>query len=255
LAFILRAATMNASFQRMNSPDERFSYDSIASEYAARVESAPFNAFYERPAMLSLLPAVSGKRILDAGCGSGWYSVELVARGATVDAIDASAAMVAYARKRLSELPDSQGRRVTVAVSDLEKPLPFDDGYFAGAISPLVLHYLEDWRPALRELHRVVEQGGWLQLSTHHPAADAALFKTRNYFSVERVTDHWDWVGDVTFYRRSLTEIFESLKDCGFGVERVAEPVPTEGFLAADPDAYERLLNQPAFLIVVATAR
>jgi SAM-dependent methyltransferase len=253
--FILRAAGMDATFQPMNSPDERFSYDSIAAEYAAKVESAPFNALYERPAMLALLPDLTGRRILDAGCGPGWYARELLARGATVDGIDASAAMIAYARERLSGLPAGEAGRITLRLADLEQPLDFEDNQFDGIVSPLVLHYLADWRPTLREFHRVLKPGGWLQFSTHHPAADATLFNTRDYFCVERVTDHWDWVGKVTFFRRSLSEIFDSLGDTGFTVEKVKEPAPLEDFRSVNADAYDRLMNQPAFIIFVARAR
>ena len=78
-----------------------FNYDSIAADYASGVDRAPYNALYERPAMMGLLPDVSGLRVLDAGCGSGWYAEQLLDRGAKVDAFDASESMVEYARRRL----------------------------------------------------------------------------------------------------------------------------------------------------------
>jgi hypothetical protein len=53
-------------------------YDELAEAYAARVETKPHNAYYERPATLSLLPDVKGKRVLDAGCGPGVYTGWLV---------------------------------------------------------------------------------------------------------------------------------------------------------------------------------
>jgi SAM-dependent methyltransferase len=227
-----------------------FNYDSVADDYATKVDNAPYNALYERPAMMALLPDLNGLRILDAGCGSGWYASQLLARGATVDAIDSSAGMVEHARRRLS----AEKPRLTIQVADLSTRLPFDDSTFDGALSPLVLHYMSDWRPALREIHRVLRPGGWLQFSTHHPAADAALFGTRDYFGTEHVTDHWDWCGAVEFYRRSLTEIFASLSDSGFVIDRVVEPVPTEEFRVLKPDAYSKLMHQPEFLIVRAFA-
>ena len=236
----------------MNSDSEPFSYDSIASEYASKVDSAPYNALYERPAMLALLPDVDGARILDAGCGSGWYAERLLERGARVEAIDASAGMANFARERISRLPEELSARATVRIADLAQPLPFDNGVFAGALSPLVLHYLKDWRPTLREIHRVLEPGGWLLLSTHHPAADARRFATDDYFRTERVKDYWEWAGEVEFYRRSLTEIFASLGDAGFLIERIVEPIPTEEFRAARPDSAETLMRQPEFLMVMA---
>jgi SAM-dependent methyltransferase len=227
-----------------------FNYDSIAERYATNVDLAPYNALYERPAMLSLLPSIDGLRILDAGCGSGWYAQQLVSRGARVDAIDASSSMAAYARKRLAH--EIRKGMLTIEVADLSQTLPFDDETFDGAVSPLVLHYMADWRPCLREIGRVLKRGGWLLFSTHHPAADAERFQTANYFEVEHIVDHWDWVGRVEFFRRSLTEIFSSVRESGFSIDKVVEPRPTDEFRRAKPDSYERLMNQPEFLMILA---
>lgn len=232
----------------LTSREHRFSYDRIAADYSAYVDHAPYNALYERPAMLSLLPDLNGLRILDAGCGSGWYAERLLERGAAVDAIDASAAMVDHARKRINA-PEA---RFSLRVADLADRLPFDDSTFDGVVSPLVLHYLKDWRPTLREMNRVMKREGWLLFSTHHPAADAELFATQNYFATEHVVDHWEWVGRVEFYRRPLMEIVDSLSDSGFVIEKLVEPVPTDQFRHARPDAYERLMHQPAFLMIFA---
>ncbi len=229
-----------------------FNYDQIAERYASKVDNAPFNALYERPAMLALLPPLDGLRILDAGCGSGWYAERLIERGARLDAIDASAAMVDYARERLDKAGFLAKGTATLQVADLADSLPFDDETFDGIVSPLVLHYMRDWRPSLRQMLRVLKQGGWLQFSTHHPAADAALFRTRNYFDVEHVVDSWEWVDRIEFFRRSLTEIVDSVVESGFVIDRIVEPVPTAEFKAVKPDSWERLMNQPEFLIVVA---
>ena len=44
-------------------------YNRLADAYAAKVDAPPHNAFYSCPAMLSMLPPVEGKRVLDAACG------------------------------------------------------------------------------------------------------------------------------------------------------------------------------------------
>ena len=105
----------------MNS--QEFNYDSIAADYATKVDSAPYNALYERPAMLALLPPLTGLRILDAGCGSGWYAARLIERGAALDAVDASAAMVDYARAKLEESGLLSKGRASLRVADLADPL------------------------------------------------------------------------------------------------------------------------------------
>ena len=80
-------------------PDERnglpdvTDYDSFAQAYAAENESNLFNAHYERPEMLRLAGDVAGRRILDAGCGSGPLTAALRDAGAVVTGLDASTAM------------------------------------------------------------------------------------------------------------------------------------------------------------------
>lgn len=117
--------------------DQANNYDSFAAMYSAENENSLVNAYYERPAMLALAGDVTGRRILDAGCGSGLLSAALRDRGAVVTGIDASVGMLALARRRL-------GNDVALQVVDLRDPLPFDDGTFDDVASSLVLHYLED---------------------------------------------------------------------------------------------------------------
>jgi 2-polyprenyl-3-methyl-5-hydroxy-6-metoxy-1,4-benzoquinol methylase len=71
--------------------DAENDYDAIAHAYADKVADNPWNAYYERPAVLRLLGDVAGQRLLDAGCGSGEHARVLADRGAVVTGIDASA--------------------------------------------------------------------------------------------------------------------------------------------------------------------
>ena len=240
----------------MTSKKEHFNYDSIADTYAGHVDDAPYNALYERPAMFGVMPGVERARILDAGCGGGWYAEQLLHRGADVDAIDGSAAMVEHARARLaSQVTEGAEGRLSIQHADLTNQLPFGDARFDGIVCPLVMHYIADWRPTLREFHRVLKPGAWLLLSTHHPAAEMVRLAPKNYFEVEHVIDTWEWLGQVEFYRRPLTEISASLSDAGFVIDRLVEPVPTEEFRAVNPDSYRDLMRQPEFLIVLARPR
>jgi len=243
------------NFLDVSARNRRFNYDEIADDYAEGVEAAPYNALYERPATLSLLPDVDGRHVLDAGCGPGWYAEQLLMRGATVTALDGSAQMVAHARKRLlssgfiRETESGPPERVVLRVHDLADPLDFiANASVDGVLSPLVLHYLPEWRPTLTEFARVLRPNGWVVLSTHHPATEADRFATTRYFDVEQVEDWWKWVGKVRFYRRPLSEITESLAQSGFVIERLIEPLPGDDFRLSHPDSYQRLLRQPEFL-------
>jgi SAM-dependent methyltransferase len=229
-----------------------FSYDDIADAYAAGVDSAPYNALYERPAMLELLPPVSGAHVLDAGCGAGWYAAELTTRGALVTAIDSSVAMIGHARDRFASTSLNElARPVELRVADLEQPLSFaSEGAFDGIVSSLVLHYLRDWGPTLAEFQRILEPNGWLLFSTHHIAAEAIRLDTSRYLDIEPIEDYWRWVGTVRYYRRPLSAIIEAITNAGPAVEKLVEPLPTDEFRKVKPDAYKRLLKRPEFLLV-----
>jgi SAM-dependent methyltransferase len=105
---------------------------------------------------------VAGRRILDAGCGSGPLFAALRDRGAIVSGFDSSAGMLKLARRRLGHDADLQQ-------ADLGRPLPFPDAAFDDVIASLVLHYLEDWTAPLAELRRVLRPGGRLIASVMHP--------------------------------------------------------------------------------------
>ncbi|HVD59880.1 MAG TPA: class I SAM-dependent methyltransferase [Gemmatimonadaceae bacterium] len=211
------------------------------------MDSAPYNAHYERPATLALLPDVNGKHVLDAGCGSGFYVEELMKRGARVTGIDASGEMLKHAERRLEAI----GAHADLHVSDLSDPLDFlPDESLDGILAPLVLHYLKDWAPTLHEFLRVLKGGGWLVMSTHHPTTEAARFDIANYFAVELLEDYWSWVGTVHFYRRPLSAITGALTSAGFVIETLAEPLPDEIFRVEKPDAYQRILKHPDFLMI-----
>jgi 2-polyprenyl-3-methyl-5-hydroxy-6-metoxy-1,4-benzoquinol methylase len=218
-------------------------YADIADRYAAAVDAKPHNAHYERPATLSVLPPLAGVRVLDVGCGPGWYAEHLVGQGATVTAFDAAPRFVELTRARV-------GDRARVLQADLAQPLDFaPDAAFDLVLCPLVLHHVEDWGAVLAELARVLRPAGLLVFSTHHPFMDWQLFRTADYFATELLEDDWG-IGKVTFYRRPLTAMADALAGARFVIERLAEPRPTEDFRRADPVSYEKLLRNPWFLVV-----
>jgi 2-polyprenyl-3-methyl-5-hydroxy-6-metoxy-1,4-benzoquinol methylase len=75
-------------------------YDSFAEAYTAETEAGLINAYYNRHAILTLAADVAGRRILDAGCGSGPLMAALRDQGAIVTGFDKSAGMLELARRR-----------------------------------------------------------------------------------------------------------------------------------------------------------
>ena len=232
-------------------PLGRRNYEAFADRYAEFAATKPHNAYYERPATLSLLPDVAGQRVLDAGCGPGFTAEALLDRGAAVVGVDVTPRMVELARVRV-------GDRATLVCHDLDAPLDFAaDAEFGGVLCPLVLDYIEDWKRLFAEFARVLAPGGWLVFSCGHPSADHRLVQRRCnpdslYFDTERFALRWGGFGQpkplVTCYRRPLQAMLNPLAEAGFRLERVLEPTPTEDFRRAAPDDYEQLMREPDFI-------
>lgn len=219
-------------------------YDTIASRYAAEIDARPWNALYERPATLALLPDVANKDVLDAGCAAGWYADRLARAGARVVAVDLSRGMVELAARRL----DGRARVLQGDVSNLRDL--FADETFDLVLSSLVLHYLNDPAKVFLEWKRLLRPNGILVFSTHHPVHQATLLDP-GYLQATLIEEKWDWLDQtMRYYQRPLRDLTEPLAGAGFTIERICEPAPSKALQAADPKGYDLLCRIPAFIFV-----
>jgi 2-polyprenyl-3-methyl-5-hydroxy-6-metoxy-1,4-benzoquinol methylase len=114
-------------------------WNRLAETYQAfRRESGTYNELVEIPAMLSLIGNVRNKKLLDAGCGYGYYSILLAKQGATVTGIDISAKMI--------ELAKNNAEKASVScqffVCDMQDLSMFASSTFDMVISSIVVGYL-----------------------------------------------------------------------------------------------------------------
>ncbi len=106
-----------------------------------------------------LLAPKAGELIVDAGCGTGIFTLDTLASGACVAGLDLSWPMVRRAAGRLASLP------FNTLVSDM-LALPFGDDTFDKAVSVTALEFIEDARSAVKELFRVTKSGGIVVVAT-----------------------------------------------------------------------------------------
>lgn len=138
-------------------------FDEKSKEYDAWYET-PIGAFVdarETEAALSICPRDLGYHLLDAGCGTGRFSLKMALLGHQVTGIDLSQPMLAYAREKaaFAEMP------LTFHAMNIYD-LDFPDNHFDGVVSMALFEFIQDDQRALAELFRVLKPGGYLMIGT-----------------------------------------------------------------------------------------
>jgi ubiquinone/menaquinone biosynthesis C-methylase UbiE len=161
-------------------------YDEIAGEYDERIPgSSQADEVFTNTEMDFLLGKITkGERVLDMGCGTGRFTVPLVATGAEVTALDLSNGMLSVAAGKLTE----RGLKAEIHQGDMAD-LPFADGTFDTVTSMLALMHipLVDRQAVFTEVSRVLKPGGRMLLCVKNSVFER-LFKGDRFASVD-VTD------------------------------------------------------------------
>jgi SAM-dependent methyltransferase len=211
----------------------------------------------EWPALQALLPDLRGRRVLDLGCGFGWFCRWAREQGAAhVAGIDVSEKMLARARATTAD------PAIVYVRGDLER-LALGAACFDLVYSSLALHYLADLEWLLSAVHRTLVAGGSLVFSVEHPIVTAPARQGwssdgagRRAWPVNGYLDEGarstDWLSrGVIKQHRTISTYINLLLRLGFTLTRVEEWGPSAQQIVAQPklaDEHER----PPFLLIAA---
>lgn len=211
----------------------------------------------EWPALRALVPDLKGRKVVDLGCGFGWFSRWAREQGAAeVLGLDVSEKMLARAREMTSDAA------ITYERADLEK-LALPEASFDLAYSSLAFHYIENLPEMLTNVHRALVPGGRLVASVEHPiytaptrpgwSVDASGNKTwpiDNYQVEGRRSTDWLAKG-VIKQHRTIGTYLNLLIGLGFTIARVEEWGPSDAQIEAWPALAEERLR-PMMLLLAA---
>ena len=225
-------------------PSLRSAWDANATDWVRWARSPELDHAFWRlnlPALLAILPS-PGRLALDVGCGEGRVARALKERGYRVIGIESSEALAGAAR---------EADPTFVVESADAAEMPFPTGHFDLAVASLSLMNMDDMPGVIAEIARVLEPAGHCCLSVLHPFntwrdARESYFETVRYSETLRRGDAQLTVHDT---HRPLHEYFGCLREAGFLVEQIVEPVPTDAYLHEVPQA-AHWRDRPGFLHV-----
>ena len=218
------------------------------------------NDLLEQPAMRKLLPDLTGKSVLDLGCGYGHNCFEFVQKGAEkVVGVDISEKMLAVAK---AESTDEKITYLNMSMTDIEKlGEKFDLIY-----SSLAFHYVEDFDTFAKMMYNCLNDGGQLLFSQEHPIITATVdgkghfnkdkngnrisYTFSDYHRTGKRITTW-YVDGVVKYHRTFSDIINALANAGFVIEQVVEPLPEQWAIEKLPTMAKEYIK-PNFLIVKA---
>jgi len=209
-------------------------WDALAPSYVARTHIAVGDYHYgpllPGDRQLGLLPRdVAGLRCLELGCGGAQNSIHLARRGADCTALDASAAMLAHARR----LAARHRQDIAFVQADMRR-LPDGLGPFGLVHSVFALSFLPAPEPVIAAAASLLAPGGMLLASAPHPLWSGAWVTSDDDAAGLFLTDAYRPPADVRQDRHGrirsrhwpISRWFAAFTAAGLAVDRLLEPAP-----------------------------
>jgi len=228
--------------------------DNIVNKYSLKPLASTYIGY---PAMLKTVGDIRGKKVLDFGCGSGWFSHKLSKKGATVSGIDNSPKWI-----KLCKSQKLESKKLKFFLSRGDNMKIFKGSNFDVIIANMVFLNMPSkamLERSFREIGRTIKKGGTFIFSDIHPYTIIAprtnikvsssmqgfsnfkegfKFKSKhlltNYKTIEFTDSHWS----LGFYSRLLDKN-------GMVIEQLIEPQPVK----MDPKKKLKDYKLPTYII------
>jgi 2-polyprenyl-3-methyl-5-hydroxy-6-metoxy-1,4-benzoquinol methylase len=194
-------------------------------------------------AVLDAIGSCRDLRILDAGCGEGYLTRALAARGAHVVGVDACQGLIDAA----GDVPPGESGSVSFTRASVDA-LPLEDDAFDLVVCNHLFSHLSDPSPAIREFGRVLRAGGRLVILTLHPcfytlgseqgathSVPASEYFAGRGIDQRFLVDGLESPSEITSWLHPLEFYAGTLRDGGFVIADIREPHPTGEQLRNDP--------------------
>ena len=216
-----------------------------------------FNDCIETPILLSMLPDLQGKEILDIGCGMGQHAKQYSEMGAaSVLGIDISEKMLEYARAH------NKACNITYQQMAMED-IDHIGRQFDLVTSSLVFDYVEDFDTLLKNISMLMKEEAQLVFSMSHPMATAydgtyarytrsesgeRLYANISNYFVEGCRKIRWVLDDYELYHRTFSRLLNSIIKSGFIIEECQESHISDEMRMQYPDMFGGTIHRPDFV-------
>ncbi len=216
-----------------------------------------FNDCIETPILLSMLPDVQGKKVLDIGCGMGQHAKQYSEMGAgSVLGVDISEKMLAHAKKHFS------ADNITYLQMAFEDISALDER-FDIVTSSLAFDYAEDFDKLMRDVYSLLNNNSYFVFSMSHPMATAwdgscdrytrtesgkrLYANVPNYMAEGKRSVKWV-VEDYELYHRTFATIVNAIVKAGFQIEQCEESNVSNEMREQYPAQFGGTIHRPDFV-------
>lgn len=237
----------------MSDPRDRQFWNTVADGWHEQVgrDGDDNRRLNSDPVLWDLLGDVSGRRVLDAGCGTGYLAAKLHEKGADVLGVDFSDKMV--------EIANANVPHCTFRVDSCETLSSVDDLTIDRIVANYVLMDLPDLDGAASAFFRVLRPSGWAVVVFSHPCFPAErasehedglryLWPAPYFESRREISEPWGhFTESFPWYHRPLSDYWKAFRGAGFEVADFEEPriTPERYHLARSERKLKKALERP----------
>lgn len=204
-------------------------WNKSAKKYTEHQEKSK-NVDINKHLVMKRFSRLNGDKVLDLGCGYGFFTNYFKSIGANVIGIDGSEAMI--------ELAKQQYPKCDFLVSDITQPLSFENDSFDIIFCNQVLMDVENIDFVFSECNRILKNNGILYYSIVHPVFYGCdWLETENGYKYAKIVEKYitnyelvnDFWGKTKHFHRPLSYYLNTASNNGLSLVNLQEPVIYDG--------------------------